>query len=55
MPNKLFVRVQIVDEYFGILNMYFGFKDENTLGIHMNKTAEDFLATYTGYADGRAK
>ncbi len=54
MPDKLFVRVQIIDEYFGILNMNFGFKDENTLGVHMNKTAEDFLETYKGYADGRA-
>ena len=53
-PNKLFVRVQIIDEYFGILNMNLVFKDEKTLGIDMNKTAEDFLATYKGYADGRA-
>ncbi len=52
--NKLFSRVQIIDDYFGILNMNFVFKDENTLGIFMNKTAEDFLATYQGYADGRA-
>ena len=52
--NKLFSRVQIIDDYFGVLNMNFVFKDENTLGIFMNKTAEDFLATYQGYADGRA-
>ncbi len=53
--NLLFVKVQIIDKYFGILNMNFSFKDENTLGIYMNKTAEDFLDTYQGYADGRAK
>ena len=53
-PSKLFVRVQIIDTYFGILNMNFVFKDENTVGIYMNKTAEDFLNTYQGYADGRA-
>jgi hypothetical protein len=34
--------------------MNFVFKDESTVGIFMNKTAEDFLDTYQGYADGRA-
>ena len=52
-PQKLFVRVQAVDEYFGILNMNFGFKDENTVGIYMNKTAEDFFNEYRGYATGK--
>ena len=54
-PQKLFIRVQVVDDYFGILNMNFGFKDENTLGIQMNKTAEDFFNTYKGYATGKAE
>ena len=54
-PQKLFIRVQAIDDYFGILNMNFGFKDENTLGIYMNKTAEDFFNTYKGFATGRAK
>ena len=35
--------------------MNFGFKDENTLGIYMNKTAEDFFNTYKGFATGTAK
>ena len=54
-PQKLFIRVQIIDNYFGILNMNFGFRDENTVGIYMCKTAEDFLNEYKGYATGIAK
>jgi len=54
-PQKLFIRVQVIDDYFGILNMNFGFKDENTVGIYMNKTAEDFFDEYKGYATGKAK
>ena len=54
-PQKLFIRVQAIDDYFGILNMNFGFKDENTVGIYMNKTAEDFFNTYHGYATGKAE
>ena len=53
-PQKLFIRVQVIDDYFGILNMNFGFKDENTVGIFMNKAAEDFFTTYQGYATGKA-
>ena len=52
-PKKLFIRVQVIDDYFGILNMNFGFKDENTVGILMTKTAEDFFTTYQGYATGK--
>ena len=54
-PQKLFIRVQVIDDYFGILNMNFGFKDENTVGIYMNKTAEDFFTTYQGFATGKAQ
>ena len=53
-PQKLFIRVQAIDDYLGILNMNFGFKDENTVGIYMNKTAEDFFTTYQGFATGKA-
>lgn len=52
--KKLFIRVQAIDDYLGILNMNFGFKDENTVGIQMNKTAEDFFGTYQGFATGKA-
>lgn len=54
-PQKLFIRVQVIDNYFGILNMNFGFKDENTVGVYMDKTAEDFFETYHGFASGKAK
>lgn len=50
--KKLFIAVQVIDEYFGRLNMSFGFRDENTVGIYMNKAAEDFFNTYAGYATG---
>ena len=53
--KKLFIRVQVIDNYFGILNMNFGFKDENTVGIYMTKTAEDFFNTYRGFATGKAE
>ena len=53
-PQKLFIRVQVIDEYLGILNMTFGFKDEDTVGIYMCKTAEDFFGTYQGFATGKA-
>ena len=53
--QKLFIRVQAIDNYFGILNMNFGFKDENTVGIYMNKTAEDFFDEYKGFATGKAE
>ena len=52
-PHKLFIKVQIIDTYFGVLNMNFGFT-ENKVGIFMNKLAEDFLNEYQGYAGGVA-
>ena len=52
--QKLFIRVQAIDDYFGLLNMNFGFKDENTVGIYMSKTAEDFFNEYKGFATGKA-
>ncbi len=52
-PQKLFLKIQIIDTYFGRLNVVLGFRDENTVGVFMNKTAEDFLDEYKGYADGR--
>ena len=53
--KKLFIKVQAIDDYFGILNINFGFTDENTVGIYMNKTAEDFFTTYVGFATGTVK
>lgn len=50
--DKLYLGVQIIDKYFGRLHISFGFKDENTVGIYMSKTAEFFLDEYSGYAIG---
>lgn len=53
--NTLRVRVQIIDKYFGNLSMLFGFSDENTVSLRMEKKAEDFLTTYRGIANAKAK
>ena len=53
--KKLFLHVQVIDTYFGKLNIALGFRDENTLGIQMTKTAEDFFDTYQGFAEGYAE
>lgn len=50
--NKLRLKVQIIDKYFGQMSMEFGFKDDR-VGIYMQKTAEAFLNEYTGYAMGK--
>ncbi len=51
--KKLFIKVQIIDKYFGDLNIVLGFKG-NLVGIEMNKVAEDFLEEYQGFAGGYA-
>ncbi|MBQ4086808.1 MAG: serine hydrolase [Clostridia bacterium] len=53
-PNKLCLKVQAIDEYFGNLYINFGFRD-NLVGIHMDKSAEDFFDEYVGYAQGKQK
>ena len=53
--NTLYLNVQIIDDYFGRLHMYFQFTDENTVTIQMKKTAENFLNEYTGMAVGYSK
>ena len=50
--TKLRIQVQIIDKYFGTLNIILGFRDD-LLGIYMEKNAEDFLWTYEGYASGK--
>ena len=52
-PHKLFIKVQIIDTYFGNLNIILSFKDD-VIGVRMNKVAEDFLQEYEGYAGGTA-
>ena len=53
--QKLMLRVQIIDRYFGSVMMTFGFRDSRTVGIRMIKTAEDFLNEYNGWAIGYAQ
>ena len=52
--QKLVVKVQIIDKYFGNGTMIFGFKD-NLVSIFMSKTAEAFMDEYTGLANGKRK
>lgn len=49
---QLFIKVQIIDTYFGILNISLGF-DNGKIGVNMSKAAEDFLSEYAGYASGK--
>lgn len=45
--NKLIMKVQIIDKYFGNFTALFSFKDDVAI-VLMNKTAEAFLNEYTG-------
>lgn len=47
--QKLQLKVQIIDRYFGNLVITFGFRDQNTAGVYMAKCAEDFLDEYDGW------
>ena len=49
--THLTVKVQVIDIYFGVLDMHFGFRD-NLVGVQMIKTAEDFFNEYNGFASG---
>lgn len=52
--QKLQIRVQIIDRYFGSVVMTFGFRDEHTVGVRMIKHAEDFLSEYDGWMAAKA-
>lgn len=52
--SQLFMKVQIIDTYFGVLNMSVGFTDDK-IGVYMEKTAEAFLDEYVGFAGGEAE
>lgn len=45
--DKLMIRVQIIDKYFGNMTMTFGFKGEKAV-VYITKTAENFLDEYPG-------
>ena len=49
--KRLLIKVQIIDTYFGNLNIMIGFNGDG-IGVQMTKTAEDFLSEYEGYAGG---
>lgn len=49
--KKLRIKVQIIDKYFGTLNMAFSFKDSRVC-VEMEKCAEAFLNEYFGLATG---
>ncbi len=49
--SQFFLKIQIIDTYFGVLHMSVSFRD-NKIGVYMEKTAEDFLNEYVGYAGG---
>ncbi len=53
--QKLRVRVQIIDKYFGNLGIVFGFRDENTVSVRMAKKAEAFLREYEGIMNAKAR
>ncbi len=46
--QKLRIRVQIIDKYFGNLAILLGFRDEEHVSVRMEKCAEDFLKEYSG-------
>ncbi|MDD6308871.1 MAG: serine hydrolase [Clostridia bacterium] len=49
--QKLFIKVQVIDTYFGNLSIIIHFKD-NVCGVCMEKTAENFLNEYKGFGEG---
>ncbi len=53
-PHKLFIKVQIIDKYFGRLNIILSFIGK-TCAVRMVKTAENFLNEYSGFAEGAMK
>ena len=52
--NSLHIKVQIIDNYFGRLDIRVLFLDNDEICVIMKKTAEDFLNEYNGIAYGRA-
>ncbi len=52
-PDGFLIRAQIIDTYFGRLNIRLGFKDER-VSVEMTKSGQYVLEGYAGYAVGRA-
>ena len=51
--RKLQLKVQILDRYFGLLTVTFGFTEDLLCGVRMVKAAEDFLSEYSGWLTAR--
>ncbi|MBR6728199.1 MAG: serine hydrolase [Clostridia bacterium] len=54
-PQKLRIRVQIIDKYFGNLAIVIGFKDDAHASVRMTKKAEYFLMEYEGLTTAKVK
>ena len=46
--KKCILRMQIIDRYLGNFTATFAFRDTDTVTVHIEKTAEDFLREYEG-------
>ena len=53
-PEKLKIKVQIIDKYMASLCITLGFKGDG-VGIAMVPVAEAFLREYSGFANGYIK
>lgn len=53
--QKLYIKVQITDKYFGRLNITAAFTDKDRAGLYFTHVAEDFLWEYEGYVGASAK
>lgn len=51
--NQLLLRVNVIDDYFGSMNVTFGFR-EDYIGITAASAAEAFLEDYNGVTGGKA-
>ena len=51
--QKLRIRVQIIDKYFGNLAILIGFRDGEHASVRMEKCAEDFLQEYNGWMNAK--
>lgn len=50
--KKLHIKVQVIDKYFGRMDIILDFADENKVEMNITKTAEYFLDEYPGCAVG---
>lgn len=50
--KKLHIKVQVIDKYFGRMDIILDFSDESKVDMNITKTAEYFLDEYFGSATG---